>query len=177
MRLQVMDLFFRPLFAFFIIELQSRKVIHVHVTRTPTDLWVAQQLREATPYGERPRYLLRDNDRKFGPSFARVAITTGIKVLRTPLYRLLRTSVAKRGNEQSYGNLDVSFLTCSWRGKEIDRAINGAPLERISQVRQYRYTFCGAFQLLLCSFSYPLKEMHHANSCQDPPGGRAWERG
>ena len=35
--LQVTDLFFRPLFAFFIIELQSRKVIHVNVTRSPTD--------------------------------------------------------------------------------------------------------------------------------------------
>jgi putative transposase len=40
--LQVTDLFFRPLFAFFIIELQSRKVIHVHVTRAPTDPWVAR---------------------------------------------------------------------------------------------------------------------------------------
>jgi putative transposase len=40
--LQVTDLFFRPLFAFFIIELQSRKVIHVHVTRSPTDPWVAR---------------------------------------------------------------------------------------------------------------------------------------
>jgi putative transposase len=82
--LQVTDLFFRPLFAFFIIELQSRKVIHVNVTRSPTDPWVAQQLREATPYGEGPRYLVRDNDRKFGPDFARVASTSGIKVLRTP---------------------------------------------------------------------------------------------
>ena len=89
--LQVTDLFFRPLFAFFIIELQSRKVIHVHVTRTPTDPSVAQQLREATPYGERPRYLLRDNDRKFGPNFARVATTSGIKVLRTP-YRTPRAN-------------------------------------------------------------------------------------
>jgi len=42
MRLQVTDLFFRPLFAFFIIELQSRKVIHVNVTRAPTDAWVAR---------------------------------------------------------------------------------------------------------------------------------------
>ena len=40
--LQVTDLFFRPLFAFFLIELKSRKVIHVGVTRSPTDLWVAQ---------------------------------------------------------------------------------------------------------------------------------------
>ena len=35
--LQVTDLCFRPLFAFFIIELTSRKVIHVGVTRSPTD--------------------------------------------------------------------------------------------------------------------------------------------
>jgi putative transposase len=27
---------------------------------------------------------MRDNDRKFGPNFARVATTSGIKVLRTP---------------------------------------------------------------------------------------------
>jgi putative transposase len=52
--LQVIDLFFRPLFAFLIVELQSRKVINVNVTRSPTDLWVAQQLREATPYGQTP---------------------------------------------------------------------------------------------------------------------------
>src|SRR5207244_7351577 len=49
--LQVTDLFFSSLFAFFIIELRSRKVIHVGVTRSPTDAWTAQHLREATPYG------------------------------------------------------------------------------------------------------------------------------
>ena len=89
--LQVTDLFFRPLFAFFIIELKSRKVIHVNVTRSPTDPWVAQQLREATPYGGRPRYLIRDNDSKFGPNFAHVATTSGITVLRTP-YRTPRAN-------------------------------------------------------------------------------------
>jgi putative transposase len=78
--LQVTDLFFRPLFAFFIIELKSRKVMHVNVTRSPTDLWAAQQLREATPYGQAPKYLIRDNDRKFGSNFARVATTSGIKI-------------------------------------------------------------------------------------------------
>src|SRR2546421_11716045 len=48
-------------------------------------------LRAAAPYGERPRYLSRDTDNKFGPSFARVATTTGIKVLRTP-YRTPRAN-------------------------------------------------------------------------------------
>ena len=49
--LPVMDLFFRTHFAFFIIELHSRKVIHVGVTRYPTDAWTAQQLREASCTG------------------------------------------------------------------------------------------------------------------------------
>ena len=89
--LRVTDLCFRPLFAFFIIELQSRKVIHVNVTRSPTDLWVAQQLREATPYGQIPNYLIRDNDRTFGQNFAHVAETSGIKMLRTP-YRTPRAN-------------------------------------------------------------------------------------
>ncbi len=69
--LQVTDLFFRPLFAFFIIELKSRKVMHVNVTRSPTDPWVAQQLREATPYGQTPTYLIRDTDRKHRTSRTR----------------------------------------------------------------------------------------------------------
>src|SRR6266513_1849372 len=46
--LPVTDLFFHSLFAFFIIELHLRKVIHVGMTRYPTDAWTAQQLREAT---------------------------------------------------------------------------------------------------------------------------------
>ena len=47
--LQVSDLFFRSLFAFFLTLLHSRKVIHVGVTQSPTDAWVAQHLREAPP--------------------------------------------------------------------------------------------------------------------------------
>ena len=82
--LQTYDLFFRALFVFVIIELDSRRLVHFDVTRNPTDAWVAQQLREATPFAEGPRYLIRDNDSKYGSSFARVAAGTGIEVLRTP---------------------------------------------------------------------------------------------
>ena len=48
-RLQVTDLFFRPVFAFFMIELKSRKVIHVEVTRAPTDAWVARTAARSHP--------------------------------------------------------------------------------------------------------------------------------
>jgi hypothetical protein len=74
--LPVTDLLFRPLFACFLVELGSRRVVHIGVTRHPTDAWVTQQLREATPYGEQPRFLVRDNDAKFGPRFAQVAVAT-----------------------------------------------------------------------------------------------------
>ena len=83
--LPVTDLRFRPVYAFFIIALGSRRVVHVGVTRHPTDAWVAQQLREATPFDERPRFLIRDNDAKYGPRFDRLAVASGIRVLRTPI--------------------------------------------------------------------------------------------
>jgi len=83
--LPVTDIFFRPLFAFFVIELATRRVVHVAATRHPTDAWVAQQLREATPFDQRPRYLIRDNDGKYGASFASVAAASGITILRTPV--------------------------------------------------------------------------------------------
>ena len=67
-----------------IIELGSRRLVHFGVTRNPTDAWVAQRLREATPFSQGQRYLIRDNDRKYGKLFTRVASGTGIEVLRTP---------------------------------------------------------------------------------------------
>jgi putative transposase len=94
--LPITDLFFRPLFAFFLIELHSRKVIHVGVTRSPTDAWVAQQLREATPYGQAPKYLIQDNDCKFGSCFARVATTSGIKLLKTPYHAPRANAICER---------------------------------------------------------------------------------
>jgi putative transposase len=80
---QTYDVLFRDIFVFVIIELESRQVIHVNVTRSPSDAWVAQQLREATPFGQHPVYLIRDNDRKYGEHFANVAAE--IEVLRTPV--------------------------------------------------------------------------------------------
>jgi len=94
--LQVTDLFFRPLLAFFLLELQSRKVIHVGVTRSPADAWVAQQLREATPYGRAPTYLIRYNDSKFGSHFARVTITSGIEILKTPYHAPRANAICER---------------------------------------------------------------------------------
>ena len=82
--LQLYDVWFRPVFAFVIITHGSREVVHVNVTRTPSDAWVAQQLREAALYDEAPRRLIRDNDGKFGRHFAGAADSAHIDVVRIP---------------------------------------------------------------------------------------------
>ena len=64
--LQTYDVFFHPICLFFIVEHGRRQVIHAGVTRHPTAAWVAQQLRGATPFGEGPKFIIRDNDAKFG---------------------------------------------------------------------------------------------------------------
>ena len=55
------------------------------VTCHPTDAGIAQQLREATPFGTAPSYLIRDNDHKYGPAFDRVAAGSRITVQHTPV--------------------------------------------------------------------------------------------
>jgi len=79
----VHDLLFQPLYVFVIIELHTRRIVHAAVTRNPTDEWTAQQLREATPWGEMPKYLIRDRDAKFGHRFS--AVASGIEILKTPV--------------------------------------------------------------------------------------------
>jgi hypothetical protein len=73
----VHDLLFRPLYIFVVMELHTRRIVHTAVTRSPTDDWTAQQLREATPWGKGPNYLIRDRDNKYGPQFLSVAKGTG----------------------------------------------------------------------------------------------------
>jgi transposase InsO family protein len=82
---QTFDIWFQPIFAFLIIGHGKRAAIHVGVTYHPTSEWVGQQLREATPFGRAPRFIIRDNDSKYGVDFDRVAATTAIRVLHTPI--------------------------------------------------------------------------------------------
>ena len=78
--LPVIDLFFGQIYAFFIIELVPRRAVHCGVTSHPTDTWLAQQLRDATPYGLTPRFLIRDRDGKCGDGFTRVPKASSIEV-------------------------------------------------------------------------------------------------
>jgi len=81
--LQTYDLFFRSAFVFVMFELGSRRLVHFGVTTDPTDAWVAQQLREATPWGESPKHLIHDRDKKYGQQLTSVARSTGIEESKT----------------------------------------------------------------------------------------------
>jgi transposase InsO family protein len=66
------------------------------VTRQPTDAWVAQQLREATPFGQHPKHLIRDNDAKFGSAFTRLAAASGIEEVRIAYQAPRMNAIAER---------------------------------------------------------------------------------
>jgi putative transposase len=87
----VVTLFFKTIHAFVIVHHESRRVVRCGVTEHPTDEWMAQQLCEATPFAEKPKYLICDNDKKYGAVFERVAKTSGIKVIDT-LYQAPRAN-------------------------------------------------------------------------------------
>ncbi len=55
----------RLLFVLVILAHERRRVVHVGVTNHPTAAWTAQQLREAFPRNDAPRYLVHDRDAAF----------------------------------------------------------------------------------------------------------------
>ena len=76
--------------------MNAKRVVHVAVTRAPTQAWTAQQLRNATPFGQGPEFIIRDRDDTFGAVFDRVATGAGIRVLRTAIQAPLMSSVCER---------------------------------------------------------------------------------
>ena len=70
---------------FLVLAHDQRRIVHFNVTAHPTTEWSAQQLREAFPFEQIPRYLLRDRDRIFGGEFREDVKAMGIKeVLSAP---------------------------------------------------------------------------------------------
>jgi transposase InsO family protein len=56
---------YRLLFVLVLLAHDRRRIRHIAVTAHPTAAWTAQQLREAFPWDEAPRYLLHDRDHAF----------------------------------------------------------------------------------------------------------------
>jgi putative transposase len=76
---------FQILYVFVVLAHDRRRIVHFSVTAHPTAEWTNQQLREAFPFDQVPRYLLRDRDAIFGFDFTRHLKAMGIQeVLSAP---------------------------------------------------------------------------------------------
>jgi putative transposase len=74
----------RTIYTLVVMEIGSRRILHVNSTAHPTAAWTTQQLREVfTP--EHPwRYLLHDRDSTFSAALDDIVRSFGVAVLRSP---------------------------------------------------------------------------------------------
>jgi transposase InsO family protein len=81
----VSTLRFQVLYVFLVLAHDRRRIVHCNVTAHPNAEWTGQQLREAFPFDQLPRYLLRDRDAIFGHKFRDQVRDMGIhEVLSKP---------------------------------------------------------------------------------------------
>jgi len=96
----VETIWLQRLYVLFFIELGSRRVHVAGCTPTPTAQWVTQQARQLTwtlaDGSESIRFLIRDRDQKFTPSFDEVFRTEQIEIVRTPFRAPQANGVAER---------------------------------------------------------------------------------
>ena len=91
----VQTLTFKTLYVFFFTHAR-RRIVHFNVTAHPTAPWLWRQLLEATPWGQQPRYLIRDRDRSYGGAFIGKARAIGIKTVLTAMRAPQANAIAER---------------------------------------------------------------------------------
>jgi transposase InsO family protein len=92
----IQTLTFTTLYVLLFIAHDRRELVHWNVTASPTAAWVWRQLLEATPWGRRPQYLVRDRDAVYGSDFRERARRLGIETLVTPIRAPRATAIAER---------------------------------------------------------------------------------
>jgi len=76
---------FQILYVFVVMDLGTRKLLHVNTTPHPNSAWTLQQLREAIPSDHRYRWLIRDRSGIFSADLDRGVEAFGVAVLKTPV--------------------------------------------------------------------------------------------
>jgi integrase-like protein len=134
---------FKMLYIFVILHLASRRVIHFGVTGSPTLAWVKQQIREATAWGECPKFWIHDNDGIFGQH--RVTVKTEAtgkkKTYRSSLDYWLYNSLGIRGLPTPYeapnANAYCERLNRTIRNECLDHMIIWHERQLKSVLREY----------------------------------------
>jgi putative transposase len=112
---------FRLLFVLVILAHGRRRIVHVAVTEHPTAAWTAQQLRNAFPENDAPRYLLHDRDSVFAD------VATTVAAMNT------QTVSVRTAPRSPWQNAYVERVIGSIRRECLDHVIvmNAAGLHRL----------------------------------------------
>jgi putative transposase len=128
-----------------------------HHHAIPPTLGLHVPLREATAFGERPKYLIRDNDGKFGANFARVAKTSRIEILQIPYYAPRANAICER----FLGSVRRECLDhlLIFQEKQLHRVLNAYALY-FNQARPHQ------------GIRQQIPEPQAGSMPADPPGGK-----
>jgi hypothetical protein len=132
---------FRLLFVRVILAHDRRRIMHVAVTEHPTAAWTAQQLRNAFPENESPRYLLHDRD----SVFAHVATT--MDAMNTQAIRTAPRS--------------------PWQNAYVERVIGSIRRECLDHVIAVNVT--GLRRVLTAYVAYNMRSRTHLGLGKDTP--------
>jgi transposase InsO family protein len=140
---------FRVLFVFVVLSHARRRVLHFQVTEHPSQEWTMQQMREAFPWDQGCRYLLRDRDAIYGGDW--VAMTKGM------------------GMEEV-----LSAPRPPWQNPFVERLIGSVRRECLDHVIVWnRRSLC---RILESYFAYYQRSRTHLALAKDAPESRALEK-
>ena len=114
---------FRLLYALIVLGHERRKILHFDVTQYPTQGWLARQIIEAFPWDTAPRFLMRDRDASYGPTFRNrvqaMAIEQVVTAPRSPwqnayVERIIG-SIRRECLVTSSSSTSVTCAVCWWR--------------------------------------------------------------
>jgi putative transposase len=85
----------RTLYVFLVVSHERRRIEHWNVTRHPTAARIWRQILRATPWGRRPRFLIRDRGASYGHDFVARTAGLGIRTVLTPVRAPQANSIAE----------------------------------------------------------------------------------
>jgi putative transposase len=132
---------YRLLFVLVLLAHDRRRIRHVAVTAHPTAEWTAQQLREAFPWDEAPRFLIHDRDHAFDR---------------------LGTTARAMGIEEV-----LTAPRSPWENAFVERFIGSARRECFDHV--IVFTEAGLLRLMTAYCSYYERSRTHVSLDKDTP--------